>query len=110
MSTAGGDFPVGVSTNFTVPAGITSIDVVAVGAGGGAGDNGNMGGAGATVASTSIPVTPGDILKVMVGASGGASGAGSGKGGGGGDASGVVNTSGGVCRINCSRWWCGCGW
>ena len=48
---------------FTVPAGITSIDVIAKGALGG---TNNRGGQGGSVTAT-IAVTPGDVLNIYVG-------------------------------------------
>jgi hypothetical protein len=60
---------------FTVPDGIGSLDVRAVGAGGGAGYNtlGNSpGGPGASVEDTAVPVTAGQALNVVVGGAGGA--------------------------------------
>ena len=60
------------SHSFTVPAGITSIHVVAVGAkGGGAGPNpGGQGG----VATADVVVTPGEALTAVVGGEGGGAG------------------------------------
>ncbi|MFA5359670.1 MAG: hypothetical protein WC349_01800 [Patescibacteria group bacterium] len=65
-------------TIFTVPTGVTSIQVKAWGAGGGAGGpdedamSGNGGGGG--YAMKTISVTPGQVLKVMVGGGGRAGG------------------------------------
>jgi hypothetical protein len=60
---------------FTVPDGVSSLDVVAVGAAGGAGSNGggphSSGGAGASVEDTSVSVTGGEVLPVVVGGVGG---------------------------------------
>ena len=56
---------VGAST-YTVPAGVTSLTVVAVGGGGGGAIN-TPGGAGALV-TTTLSVTPGQILELFVGA------------------------------------------
>jgi len=79
-------------TNFTVPSGVTSIQVKAWGAGGGAGgkDSPGAGGAGGGGAYTmkTISVIPGQIIKIMVG------------GGGGGGASDVANSGGGMSGIN----------
>jgi Bacterial Ig-like domain (group 3)/Bacterial Ig-like domain (group 1) len=80
---------------FTVPAGVTSLHVVAIGGGGAAGnfDSGGSAGSGTTVAAD-IPVTPGASLFVEVGgnatgpsAGAGGGGAGSPSSGGGGGAS-----------------------
>ncbi|WP_283254023.1 glycine-rich protein [Rhodococcus sp. USK13] len=82
----------GGAQSFTVPEGITSLDVTATGARGGNAAS-VLGGFGA-VASRSLPVTPGDALYVLVGGNGGdgtgaagfngggASGTGAGGGGG----------------------------
>ena len=66
----------------SVPAGVTSINVVAKGAGGGSGDNGELGGNGGVVTVT-LTVTPGQVLSFSVGG-GGSKGVGPYKGGGGG--------------------------
>ena len=66
------------SDTFTVPTGVSSLDVVAVGATGGAGAAGGndlgLGGAGASVEDTAVPVSSyqGDALTVQVGSPGGA--------------------------------------
>jgi hypothetical protein len=85
---------------WTVPAGVTSIQVVATGGGGGGGGGsanggiGGNGGAGAVVTAT-LTVTPGDTINYYVG--GGGSGttytvfSGSGSGGGGGGGGGSTN-------------------
>ncbi len=64
------------SYTWTVPAGLTSISVVATGGGGGGGglsgpNAGQVGGAGAVVTST-LSVTPGQVLNLVVGGGGGA--------------------------------------
>lgn len=90
-STAGTD-------TFVVPDGITAITVKAWGAGGGGGGGGNgslggVGGAGGFSTST-ISVTPNELLTVSVGGGGGGGGGGnSGAGGGGGGYSGVSRGS-----------------
>lgn len=84
------------SSTWTVPAGLTSISVVATGGGGGGGglsgtNAGQLGGAGAVVTST-LSVTPGQVLTLVIGGGGGAGangaanccGFGLGAGGGGG--------------------------
>jgi len=65
------------TTTFTVPAGCTSISAVCVGGGGGGGNDtnpdeaGSGGGGGALAYQTSIAVTPGESLTVVVGSGGG---------------------------------------
>ena len=64
------------SGNFTVPVGVTAIDVFLVGGGGGSGieySNG-WGGSGGGYASTTkkLPVTPGSVASVLIGAGGNA--------------------------------------
>lgn len=64
------------SYTWTVPAGVTSIKVIATGGGGGGGGTsgtsaGSAGGAGAVVTST-LTVTPGQVLTLFVGGGGGA--------------------------------------
>jgi len=78
----------GGEQTFTVPAGVTEVTVVATGASGGAGaDSGVLGGAGgvgglgAQVTST-LSVTPGEVLYVEVGSGGGTGLTGGGGGGG----------------------------
>lgn len=71
----------GAST-FTVPAGVTSISVVCIGAGGGGtqgvGSGSGHGGAGGALAyKNNISVTPGDVLNVSVGVGGSNGGSGS---------------------------------
>jgi hypothetical protein len=74
---------------FTVPGGVTSISAVCIGGGGGGGGSedsdepGGGGGGGALAYQSSIAVTPGESLTVVVGA-GGVSGNPSGNGGAGG--------------------------
>lgn len=70
---------------WTVPAGVTSINVTAIGGGGGGGgmwgaSAGATGGAGAVVKST-LGVTPGQVLMLVVGGGGGAGASGPGSGG-----------------------------
>ena len=65
----------GLTATFTVPAGVSSVDVVAVGASGGTGGDGSSGGGqGASVEDTSVPVAGGGVLSVVVGAFGGSGG------------------------------------
>lgn len=68
------------SSTWTVPAGVTSINVVATGAGGGGG-YGQAGGRGGVV-TTTLPVTSGQVLALTVGGHGGGSAGGGGGGGG----------------------------
>jgi hypothetical protein len=81
------------SNSFTVPAGVYSISAVCIGGGGGGSGNdgdsdesGGGGGGGALAYQTSIPVNPGEVLTVVVGAAGAAGGEG-GTGGAGGTSS-----------------------
>jgi hypothetical protein len=61
----------GTEQAFTVPAGVTTVHVVAIGGKGGTGaGNTREGGFGAMV-SADISVTPGEVLSVMVGGNGG---------------------------------------
>jgi len=71
----------GSITNFTVPAGVTSLVIEAKGAQGGTSDgSSNVGGKGAYIKGT-VTVTPGQILKVLVGGQGGTGTSGGGGGG-----------------------------
>lgn len=70
------------ATTFTVPTGVTSLSVVAVG-GGGAGSVQYVGGSGAAVTAT-LSVTPGQVLDLFVGGSPTSSSWNVGGGGGGG--------------------------
>jgi hypothetical protein len=65
---------------WTVPAGVTSIQVVAIGGGGAGGDGNSTGGNGAEVTST-LAVQPGDVLAIYVGGGGTVTGEGGGGGG-----------------------------
>lgn len=58
--------------NFTVPTGVTTVDVEVWGGGGHGGNNQAGGGGGAYARKFSIPVTPGGIYAVTVGAPGAA--------------------------------------
>ena len=90
----------GAST-FTVPAGVSSLDVIAVGAAGGLGRtcglgcDGGPGGPGASVEDTAVPVSAGQALSVIVGSPGAAS-AGGGAGGMPGGGAGGFDIGGGV--------------
>ncbi|MFQ5552265.1 MAG: hypothetical protein ACE5EW_00835 [Thermoplasmata archaeon] len=78
-------FATAVDTTFVVPAGVTSIEVKAWGAGGGGGgtDSGSGGdGGGGGYAFSTISVTPGETLDIVIGG-GGSGGAGNGGGNGG---------------------------
>ncbi len=68
------------ATTWTVPAGVTTVTVVATGAGGGGG-YGQAGGKGGVVTST-LTVTPAQVLNLYVGGHGGGSAGGGGAGGG----------------------------
>lgn len=75
---------------FSVPAGVTKVDVLVVGGGGGGGRRASPnasggGGAGGVVFETGKDVTPGGIISVTVGS-----------GGTGGDAGGIAATDGGI--------------
>jgi hypothetical protein len=59
----------GGEQTYTVPAGVTSVTITAVGAPGGSSQDGVAGGDGASVTAT-VPVTPGQTLYVEVGGSG----------------------------------------
>ena len=106
--------PTGAVQSFTVPAGVSTIQVVAVGGSGGASSGGNGGGSGGSGAqvTTTISVNAGDVLQVYVasnasGTSGGwgaASGGSvtpgtSGTGGGGGGATEIVDVTSGVVEL-----------
>lgn len=84
------DFTSPGTSNWTVPAGVTSISVLAVGGGGGGGSvtsstfSSGGGGAGGTLAyANNVAVTPGETLEVLVG-SGGSAASRNGNAGGGG--------------------------
>lgn len=73
------------STNWTVPANVTSVEVLVVAGGGGGGsEHGGGGGGGGVVYQTAYTVTPGASIPVTVGG-GGAGGTYSATNGGGGD-------------------------
>jgi hypothetical protein len=59
------------SSTFSVPANVTSISVEAFGAAGGASGDGKAGGLGAEAHASSLVVTPGESLTVIVGGRGG---------------------------------------
>lgn len=64
------------SGNFTVPNGVTSIDLEVVGGGGGGNINGYGGGGGGGYSSGTFSVTPGTVISVTIGAGGGTGGTG----------------------------------
>ncbi|MCR4858562.1 MAG: hypothetical protein K5890_10275 [Bacteroidales bacterium] len=81
FSTGTSDAQTGPTTTWTVPAGVTSIDIIAIGGGGGGGaihssifSNGTTGsaggGGGAYVKTTNYPVNAGDVLTIHVGSKG----------------------------------------
>lgn len=83
----------GTEDTFTVPGGVTSLSVTAVGAPGGAG-NGVQGGQGAQVVNTALSVNSGTTLYVDVGETGGGdAGAGCCGGGSGGGSSALLTTA-----------------
>lgn len=93
----------GAIQQFVVPNRVTSIQVAAIGARGGTGARGQLGGAGANI-TTSLNVTPGQILWIVVGGFpgqsataaygfGGNGGSGTNFGGAGGGLSGVFTSS-----------------
>nr|WP_295781906.1 hypothetical protein [Rhodoferax sp.] len=76
--------PVGVASSWTVPANVSSVQIVAIGGGGGGGySNQSNGGRGGKVTAM-LAVVPGQVLSLYVGGGGGggSSGAGGGAGGG----------------------------
>jgi hypothetical protein len=77
---------------YTVPAGVTAVEIDAYGAQGGNASGGQAGGLGARIKGT-VGVSPGDVLKVLVGGQGGAGTQG---GGGGGS---FVTTNGNVALV-----------
>ncbi|HUA75991.1 MAG TPA: choice-of-anchor D domain-containing protein [Solirubrobacteraceae bacterium] len=101
--------PTGSEQSFTVPAGVTSVRVRAVGEAGGAGGGaiGGLAGEGGLggVASGQLAVTPGEVLYVEVAAPGfnGGGQGGFGGGGAGGSASDVRTVSGGALGTEESR-------
>lgn len=93
----------GAIQQFIVPNRVTAIQVNAIGAKGGTGATGQAGGAGATI-TTTLNVTPGQVLYIVVGGFpgqsttpkygfGGSGGSGTNYGGAGGGLSGVFNSS-----------------
>jgi hypothetical protein len=82
--------PTGNEQTFTVPAGVTSISVAAVGGRGGVGVNGNATTGFGALAAADTPVNPGEVLYVEVGGNGVSGGTASFNGGGAGG-----NSSGG---------------
>ena len=56
--------------NFTVPTGVTEVDVLVVGGGGGSAGIGGGGGAGGMIDRPGFPVTPGSTIPYSVGAGG----------------------------------------
>ena len=115
-SSPAGATPLPVSTfatpgdyTFTVPAGVTSLGVLAIGGGGGGGSDNGSGGGGAQVTVNSFAVAPDEQLSLHVGSGGGVQGGGddssidaglthqiiAGGGGGSGFAGGSVGGAGG---------------
>jgi uncharacterized protein YjbI with pentapeptide repeats len=86
------------TTNWVVPAGITSVSALIVGGGGGGGrDNGGGGGGGGVIVNTNIAVTPGASMNIVVGSGGAAAASTSTVGSNGGNSSfaGLVAVGGG---------------
>jgi uncharacterized protein YjbI with pentapeptide repeats len=86
------------TTNWVVPAGITSVSALIVGGGGGGGrDNGGGGGGGGVIVNTNIAVTPGTSMSIVVGSGGAAAASTSTVGSNGGNSSfaGLVAVGGG---------------
>ena len=82
----------GSSQSFTVPTGVTSISVKAWGAGGGGGGQAGSSGGGGAYASSTLTVTPGEVLSIIVGGGGsGGSGCNTNTGGGAGGSGGNGN-------------------
>jgi glycine rich protein len=63
--------PTGEEQTFTVPSGVTSVKVIAVGGRGGTGAGAQVGGGFGAVAIANLPVDPGQVLFVNVGENGG---------------------------------------
>ncbi len=89
----------GSTQTYTVPSGVTSIDVTLYGAQGGSAIGGNVGGEGGKTTGT-ISVTPGEVLTIITGGAGGNAAAGVGGtagygGGGSGNGSGTDAAGGG---------------
>ena len=84
-------FPNTGSYTWTVPAGVTSIQAVVTGAGGGGNQGGSRGGSGATVTAT-LPVTPGEVLNLVVGGGGGPGNSAVAQGGSGGGGASNITT------------------
>ncbi|MFN2568163.1 MAG: hypothetical protein ABR564_00980, partial [Candidatus Dormibacteria bacterium] len=78
---------------FTVPCGVNGITVAASGGSGGSGPSAAPGGRGATV-TADVPVDPGQLLLIVVGANGPAAAAAGGGGGGGGTGIGLATGNG----------------
>jgi hypothetical protein len=83
---------------FAVPDAVTSVRITAQGAGGGAGIDGGGGGVGSQVTGT-LAVTPGEILTVVVGASGSDGSVTCSGGGGGGSGGLAAGGNGGGCGV-----------
>jgi hypothetical protein len=87
--------PTGAEQTFTVPAGVTSVHVVAVGARGGTGAGAPVPGGFGAVAIADLAVTPGQVLFVNVGTNGANGVAGGGGFNGGGDSGTPAGNHGG---------------
>ena len=58
------------TTTWTAPAGVFTVSILAVGAGGGGGTGGGGGGGGALAYANAVPVVPGTVYNIQVGAGG----------------------------------------
>jgi hypothetical protein len=67
---------------FTVPGGVTSLQVVATGGGGGGGSGNNSGGGSGGVVSATLAVTSGELIELFVGGGGSSGPSGGGSAGG----------------------------
>lgn len=59
------------STNWSVPSGVTEVEILMIAPGGSGGHIGGGGGAGGIVYTNSFPVTPGSTVPIFIGAPGG---------------------------------------
>ncbi len=94
----------GAEQTFTVPGGVTSVHVAAVGGQGGAGSDAQAGagGLGAT-ATADLTVTSGQVLYIEVAGNGTSAGAGGFNGGGAGGVSACTGGGGAAARQMCAR-------
>lgn len=84
------------TSSWTVPIGVTSVDVLVVAGGGGGGyDQGGGGGGGGVVYCSNVPVTAGQKYNITVGAGGGGSSSASSKGASGANSTFALSSGGG---------------